>query len=83
MALLALVFKDRSSWGWAFVSLVGVLFIPLIAPSLLALLRYTPYDSLYNICRGKGLPIEGISHRGLVSSRCRLGGMWLPDDSGL
>ena len=80
---LALVFKDRSSWGWAFVSLVGVLFIPLIAPSLLALMRYAPYDSLYNICRGEGIPIVGISRRGLVSSRCRLGGMWLPDYSGL
>ena len=52
VALLALVFKDRSSWGWAFVSLVGVLFIPLIAPSLLALLRYAPYDSLYIIYVG-------------------------------
>lgn len=54
VASVVLVFKDGSSRRWAFVSLVGVPFIPLIAPYLLALMRYAPYDSLYNICRGRG-----------------------------
>ena len=54
VALLVLVFKDGPSWRWVFVSLVVVLFIQLIASSLLALTRYAPYDSLHNnICRGR------------------------------
>ena len=51
MALLVLVFKDEPSWRWVFVPLVVVLFIQLIASSLIVLTRYAPYDSLHNICR--------------------------------
>ena len=40
--------------GWAFVSLAGVLCIPLIASCLLVLMRYASYDSLYIICVGEG-----------------------------
>ena len=53
VALLVLVFKDGPSLRWVFVSLVVVLFIQLIASSLLVLTRYAPYDSLHNICRGR------------------------------
>ena len=53
MALLVLVFKDEPSWRWVFVPLVVVLFIQLIASSLIVLTRYAPYDSLHNICRGR------------------------------
>jgi len=53
VALLVLVFKDGPSWRWVFVPLVVVLFIQLIASSLLVLTRYAPYDSLHNICRGR------------------------------
>ena len=54
VTLLVLVFKNRSSRGWAFVSSVGVLFVLLIAPRLLVLMWYAPYDSLYIICVGEG-----------------------------
>ena len=53
VALLVLVFKDGPSLRWVFVSLVVVLFIQLVASSLLVLTRYAPYDSLHNICRGR------------------------------
>ena len=57
VALLVLVFKDGPSWRWVFVSLVVVLFIQLVASSLLVLTRYAPYDSLYNIIYvGEGAP---------------------------
>ena len=49
VALLVLVFKDGPSLRWVFVSLVVVLFIQLVASSLLVLTRYAPYDSLHNI----------------------------------
>ena len=45
VVLLVLVFKDGPSWRWVFVPLVVVLFIQLIASSLLALMWYAPYDS--------------------------------------
>ena len=69
--------------GGFFVSLIGVLFIWLIASCLLARMRYAPMRLLiYSICRGEAPCVE-VSRRVLVSSRCRLGEMWLPDYSGL
>ena len=68
VALLVLVFKNRSSRGWAFVSLAVVLFIQLIASSPLALMWYAPYDYLYNNVGGRG----SLSREFLTEDWCPL-----------
>ena len=57
---LALVFKDGSSRRWAFVSLVGVLFIPLIAPWLLAPMSYAPIGLLILRPLRKAIPLLSL-----------------------